>query len=129
MMTIRQVPVLMIAGLILQMQSGTSWAAPAPDAAIAVNAGAAANVRVFPNPWKSNQHSNAPVTFDGLPANSTVKIFTLSGHWVKSLEATSGKVTWDCTNDGGEKVASGVYLYVVTDMLGDDISGKIAIVK
>src|SRR5205807_5853847 len=68
-------------------------------------------VRVFPNPWRSDKHANKPITFDTLPLGSTVKIFTVSGHHVRTLSPQSSglspdKVTWDLTNDSGDKVAS-----------------------
>ena len=48
-----------------------------------IEATPAASVRVFPNPWRGDTHRAAPITFDHLPAESTIKIFTVSGHEVK----------------------------------------------
>jgi hypothetical protein len=87
-------------------------------------------LRTFPNPWRSDRHAGQTVTIDGLPLGSTVKIFTVSGHFVKSLTPTGtpDTVTWDLTNDKGDKVASGIYLYLIT--VGDEKErGKIVIIK
>lgn len=89
----------------------------------------AAEPRVYPNPWRADRNSSASVTFDRMPADSSVRIFTISGQEVKSLDATNGSVAWDRTNEQGERVASGVYLYLVTDILGQESHGKIAIIN
>lgn len=87
-------------------------------------------VRAYPNPWRVDRHTGLPITFDGMAANSTIKIFNLAAHWVKTLPPANGTTTWDLTNDRGERVASGYYFYVVTAR--DDrqtVKGKIAIIK
>lgn len=84
---------------------------------------------VSPNPWRSDRHSAVPITFQPLPANSRIKIFTISGHLVRELAATGTSLSWDRTNDSGKKVASGIYLYVID---GDGLSaarGKLAIIR
>ena len=85
-------------------------------------------VRVFPNPWRSDQ--GVPViTFDHLTTGSTVKIFDLAGHWVKTLTPDSISGTWDLTNDSGKMAASGLYFYVITDPSGSKARGKLTIIK
>ena len=87
-------------------------------------------VKAFPNPWRSDKHSNMSVTFDGMPASSVIKIFTVSAREVKQLSADSnGTALWDRTNDSGDAVASGVYIYLVIDPQGNHTSGKLAIIK
>ena len=87
------------------------------------------SVRVYPNPWRSDQPAGHPnITFDGLPNNVTIKLFTTSGHWIKTLSG-SGSVTWDRTNDSGNKVASGVYWYLITDSAGNKTHGEVAVIK
>jgi hypothetical protein len=88
-----------------------------------------AQARAFPNPWAANQHGGVPITFDRLTQDATVKIFTLSAEWVKSLNAGPGETTWDLTNDAGEHVASGYYIYLITDPEGRKTKGKVAIIK
>jgi len=84
---------------------------------------------VYPNPWRSDRHSSVPVVFGSLTADSTVKIFTLSGYLVKTMSPVSGNASWDLKNDSGEMVASGIYLYSVTDSHGDKSQGKLAIIR
>jgi hypothetical protein len=33
------------------------------------------------------------------------------------------------TNDSGDKVGSGIYLYLITDGQGDKVRGKVAVIK
>jgi hypothetical protein len=86
-------------------------------------------VRVYPNPWRSNKHTNVPITFDNLTLNTTIKIFTVAGHWVKTLPVSNSSVTWDLTNDSGDKVASGLYVYLMTTDQGSKKTGQIAVIK
>jgi hypothetical protein len=85
--------------------------------------------QVYPNPWRSDKHSGQSVTFANLPSGSTVKIFTVSGHLARDLGTVNGSVAWDLTNDSGDKVASGIYIYLITDSQGDKARGKVAIIK
>ena len=86
-------------------------------------------VRVFPNPWRSDKHGGLPMTFDNLTVNTTIKIFTVSGHWVKTLPKSSTSVTWDLTNDSGDKVASGLYVYLVMTDSGLKKTGQLAVIR
>jgi phosphodiesterase/alkaline phosphatase D-like protein len=79
-------------------------------------AGAAESVtsaRSYPSPFRPGQ--GAPgITFDQLPTQTTVKLYTTSGVMVKTLTTDSyGQVMWDITNAEGSSVSSGVYLAVI----------------
>jgi subtilisin family serine protease len=87
------------------------------------------SMRVYPNPWRSDRHSNLHITFDQLPGNSTIKIFTTSAYLVKTLYTNSGSTSWDLTNDSGERVASGVYHYLITNDQGQKTTGQLSIIK
>jgi hypothetical protein len=91
--------------------------------------GAVFSPRVYPNPWRKDKHDGKPVTFLNLPSGSTVKIFSVSGHQVKSLDGSTGNATWDLMNDSGDKVASGIYVYLITDSQGDKGRGKMAVIR
>ena len=88
-------------------------------------------VRVFPNPWRSDLYGDDKLlTFNGLPNGTcTLKIFTVSGHWIKTLSSSSGQIQWDLKNDSGEKVQSGLYLYVVTDTHNGKVRGKFSVIR
>ena len=85
--------------------------------------------RAFPNPWRADKHAGRMITIANLPVNSQVKIFTVSGPLTKDLGIVSGSTTWDQTNDSGDKVASGVYVYLITDGQGNKVRGKVAVIK
>jgi hypothetical protein len=82
-------------------------------------------VIVYPNPGKN------AMTFTNLSAIATIKIFTVSGELVKTIEEIDGdgQTIWYADNDSGEKVASGVYLYVVINPQGEKKTGKVALVR
>jgi hypothetical protein len=89
-----------------------------------------AAVKVYPNPWRKDKHIAQPdVTFANLPSNATVKIFTVSGHLVKDLGKVNGHVSWNLKNESGDKVASGVYIYLVTNDQNQKLRGKLAIIR
>jgi hypothetical protein len=69
----------------------------------------------YPNPF----NPSTVISFQ-LPVSSevTLSIFNTNGQLVKKLvagEMNAGRhsLVWDATNDRGERVASGVYLYVI----------------
>jgi hypothetical protein len=101
--------------LAVRSSAGTGTAAiiagPTAPSAAAANLDA---VRLFPNPWRVDRHSGVPVTIDGLTAGSEVRIFTIAGRPVRTISAPSGVGTWDLSNGSGERVASGLYLYLIT---------------
>ncbi|MBI4375668.1 MAG: hypothetical protein HY549_04370 [Elusimicrobia bacterium] len=48
------------------------------------------------------------------------------GRWVRTIPAEDG---WDLNNDAGQKVASGLYLYLGTDGLGRRARGVLAVIR
>jgi hypothetical protein len=92
-------------------------------------------VKVYPNPWRKDKHAGKDVTFANLPQGSTVKLFTISGRKVKTLTVNGGQATWDVTNDSRDKVASGIYVYLITTGdsgyggNGQKVRGKLAVVR
>ena len=86
-------------------------------------------VKVYPNPWRSDKHAGKSVTFANLPERPLVKLFTVGRHKVRGLNETGGQAPWDLTNDSGDKVASGIYVYLITDGQGNKVKGKVAVIK
>jgi len=86
------------------------------------------SVKVFPNPWRGDRHT-ASITFNGLPTGATVKIFTISGHLVRDLGENGGQILWDRRNSSDDTVASGTYVYLITDPRGGQRKGKLAVIK
>jgi hypothetical protein len=92
-------------------------------------AGNLASSRAYPNPWRSDRHRGMPITFDQLTDDTTVKIFTLSGRWVKTLDPGITSTTWDLTTHKGDKVASGMYIYLLSSGSGEKKTGQLHIIK
>lgn len=70
------------------------------------------NVYAFPNPVRPNFSGN--VTIDGLTAKANIKITDITGNLVFETTSEGGSIEWDTTAFGKYKVASGVYLILVT---------------
>jgi hypothetical protein len=72
------------------------------------------------------------VTFIGLPEHAKIRIYTVAADLVRTLEhhdAESDIEPWDLTNDAGEEIAPGVYVYQVeAEGLGTK-EGKVMIIK
>ncbi len=84
---------------------------------------------VYPNPMKLNQ-SNRTIAFKGLTKNSKIEIFTISGEKVFEIKTTNQfEYVWDIKNNSNEEIASGTYLYIVTDKHNKMRKGKISIIK
>ncbi|MBI3293017.1 MAG: hypothetical protein HYZ73_09480 [Elusimicrobia bacterium] len=84
-----------------------------------------------PNSGDPNQGTEASgITFANLSTQATIKIYTLSGELVRTLDHTSGLSTlqWDTANDEGQKVFSGVYLWLVQNAR-EKKTGKLVIIR
>ena len=86
------------------------------------------NVYAYPNPVRPGFEGD--VTIDGLTASANVKITDILGNLVFEKTSEGGSVQWDTTAFGNYKVASGVYMVLVTteDALETTVS-KIMIVR
>ena len=82
-----------------------------------------AEAHAFPNPYVvSSPDDLLGFNFSG---NARLRIFTVAGELVAERE----EPLWDGRNDGGEAVASGVYLFVLTDSGGHVGRGKFLLVR
>ena len=70
------------------------------------------NIKIFPNPIKPD--FNGSVTIEGLTDNANVKITDITGNLVFEEDSSGGSVQWDARAFGKHKVASGVYLVLIT---------------
>ncbi len=79
------------------------------------------NVIAYPNPFYTNRGEGF-VTIDNIPADSKVRIYTLSGDKVwESPVASTGMIIWKGVNKSGYLVASGIYLAVIDSSEGKKI--------
>jgi len=86
------------------------------------------NVYAYPNPVRPGFSGN--VTIDGLTADANVKITDIEGNLVFEKTSEGGSILWDTTAFGQYRVASGVYLVLITteDALETKVS-KIMIIR
>ena len=82
------------------------------------------SVYAFPNPFVIRSDEDRLRFNYGRPG--TISIYSIAGELLKEL-AVSG--AWDGRNDAGKRVASGVYLYVLTDEDGNIGRGKFLLVR
>ena len=79
----------------------------------------------YPNPFSLSETSHA--YFTNLPAGSIIHLMTVSGNTVKELRSETGEsVEWDGTNESGNLVSSGVYLWFLE---GTDHNGKLIVIR
>jgi ligand-binding sensor domain-containing protein len=70
-------------------------------------------IKVFPNPVRFPIKENGQVQIVGLVADSQIKIFSISGKMVRSLQAQGGNIAyWDGRDDHGELLPSGIYIII-----------------
>ena len=79
------------------------------------------NVRAYPNPVRPNY--SGMVTIDGLIEGANVKITDIEGNLVYEEYSQGGSIQWDTRAFGKHKVASGVYLVLITS--ADQIETKV----
>ncbi|OGR79435.1 MAG: hypothetical protein A3I11_03445 [Elusimicrobia bacterium RIFCSPLOWO2_02_FULL_39_32] len=96
---------------------------------IAAPASNLAGTVVYPNPFRPTVAAQLVqgITFDLMPVDSTIQIYTLAGDLVKQLKAdATGIVNWNAKNEDGKDVASGVYFALIKGG-GDKKTLKIAV--
>ncbi|MDD5131533.1 MAG: T9SS type A sorting domain-containing protein [bacterium] len=99
---------------------------PEPEPALP---GPGSKARTHPNPCKNSSR----VYFRNLQSRANIEIYDLSGKLINEVDKNnnSSSVYWNLVNKEGEKVASGIYVYVIT--YPDDNSrqekGKIAVIR
>ncbi len=104
-----------------------------------VNAGTAsaelANIKVVPNPyivhaeWENSKYERK-LQFIHLPDACTVRIYTLSGDLVRSLDHNDGTGTadWDLLSENGMGIAPGIYFYHIESEYGNRL-GRFAVIR
>jgi hypothetical protein len=100
-------------------------------------------VNVFPNPlygfntltsFESNTPDEPYVTFINLPEEVTIRIYSLSGTLLRTLNTddktspVSPFLRWDLQNESGLRAASGMYLAIVSSGNYEDKILKFAII-
>jgi len=101
------------------------------------------DIRVVPNPyiisatWERKRLGDPKlgepirdVAFTNLPGRCTIRVYTLDGNLVKTIEHANGQGTefWDLRSFSNQLIATGVYIYHVTSDAGERVS-KFAVVR
>lgn len=93
-------------------------------------------VQCIPNPYRASADweygGQRRVTFVGLPAEATIRIYTTSLSLVRTLthdDPENDIEFWDLRNSDGEEVAPGVYVYQVDAGELGTSEGKVMIIK
>ena len=93
-----------------------------------IHNGAAADIKVYPNPFKAKL-GHTDITFENATASSTLRIYSVTGKLVWERANIGIKHSWPTDNMSSQKVASGIYFYVITDGSAVTARGKIAVVR
>jgi hypothetical protein len=102
------------------------------------------NFMIGPNPFKPHDGNDATgreydgtagsgMYFSGLPANVKIEIYSVAGRKVTEFsnnDPNRGQLQWDVRNDRREPLASGYYLYIITDLSSNRrTTGKFAVIR
>ena len=85
---------------------------------------------IYPNPFKPST-GHTKIYFANLTNHTKIQIFNISGDLIYEDEkdTSAGELNWDVKNAKGEPIASGVYMYIITNNAGQIKKGKIAIIR
>lgn len=84
----------------------------------------------YPNPYILDS-ADSFFYIDKLAANSAIKIFTSEGRLIRTIDkdqVLGAQALWDGKNDNGQKVTSGIYVYLITAENGEHKAGKVAVI-
>ncbi len=102
---------------------------------LSLAAGQLKNVKVVPNPyfaragWENN-NAGTKLNFTHLPQQCTIRVYTLAGDLVRTIEHDSGggDESWDLLSLNGQQVASGIYFYHIDSNAGEFV-GRFAVIN
>ncbi|MDD3627388.1 MAG: T9SS type A sorting domain-containing protein, partial [bacterium] len=87
------------------------------------------NLMVYPNPWKSGSGVEY-IKFERLTENVKIQIYTISGDLILESDADGeSEWNWELKNDKDKKIASGLYIYTISNDKGEKKQGKIAVIR
>jgi len=115
----------------IRSASGAALAPEGNTIALSAPAQDLAEVFVYPNPYRAQQHAGG-LTVAGLPPEATLRVLSPDGRLVRTMNAersTTGGMEWDLTDQAGERVPSGVYLIRVNAPEGSSVIRKVAILR
>jgi hypothetical protein len=111
-----------------------SFQTQAPEISVELSKHDLNKINVFPNPYfggstLERDRYNRFVTFTHLPEKATIRIFTLSGIFVRKIDHNGTQYEkWDLINSSNWMIASGMYLVYIESNFGTRIV-KLAIIQ
>lgn len=87
---------------------------------------------VYPNPYIERLSSNQTINFIKLTQHAKVRIYTINGElvWEREKNDGSDRMRWvGAKNQNGQSLASGIYIYLITNNRGEKTSGKIGVLR
>ncbi|MCG2725981.1 MAG: T9SS type A sorting domain-containing protein [Elusimicrobia bacterium] len=83
----------------------------------------------YPTPFKPSL-GHDKITFTNLTRDSEIKIYTISGELIKTLNKSDANdsIEWNAKTGNGENLASGVYIYMIKSA-SQAKKGKLMIIK
>ncbi len=96
-----------------------------------------AKIKVVPDPYFAQYSARVEtgegesiIEFQNVPDKCTIRIYTLGGDLVQTLQHTAGTGTarWDLLSSNQQQVASGIYIFHVESPYGERL-GRFAIIK
>lgn len=101
-------------------------------------------VKIVPNPYITRagwdlDNDYQRIQFINLPTECTIRIYTISGDLIKTIQHespyaggftshTRGTAYWNLQSENSQKVSTGVYVYFITSPYGETI-GRFAIIR
>ena len=82
----------------------------------------------YPCPFKPGL-GHTVIHFSNLTSNVMLRIYNIAGELIFEKSALSGSYDWPVWNNFNEPVASGVYIYFLTDDTKEKKIGKIMIIR
>lgn len=101
-------------------------------------------IYVVPNPYRTgtseettpyyHNYSDRTIRFFNMPREAQIKIYTVSGDLVwqgahSNADGSDGILSWDVRNKNGRDVGSGVYIFRVEAANGEDVYGRIVVIR
>lgn len=82
------------------------------------------NVYVYPNPVRPD--FTGLLTITNLMSNSYLKVTNAAGTTVKQWQSQGGTATWDCCDETGDRMPTGLYTIYASQLEGDRNPKKVA---
>lgn len=86
------------------------------------------NIKCYPQPF--NPVKDEQLVIEGLGPDASIKILTLDGALVRSINTTGRKAVWDGFDESGSSVSTGVYLVIAASGSSETTGvAKIALIR